>query len=113
VNTIPQRVEGRPPQGTTPALAAWLASALAAVWTAIRAIGEAAPVQGVHLRSLSVAAGANQIAHTLGRLPRGWIVTRQSDDCALIETDAQLASRTERWMYLTSNIAGTVDVWVF
>lgn len=91
----------------------WCTELQRALLTPIRALASMAIVQGTHLRDVTLASGANQISHKLGRLPRGWVVTRQSAALGLYETDAQVALRGDQFLTLTSGAAGTADLWVF
>jgi hypothetical protein len=63
-------------------------------------------VKGVQL----VAGVELVVRHPLGRVPRGWIVSRRRNGYALPEE----TGRTARTLTLVSNLAsGTFDLWVF
>ena len=101
------------PQAVQEPLREWLARMQSGAMTALRALASMPIVQGAHVRDVTIASGANQIAHQLGRMPRGWIVTRQSASLTLYESATQLTQRDGTFLYLTAGAAGTVDLWVF
>jgi hypothetical protein len=110
----PVQIREQPIPATVPdPLKTWLAQFQGAAWTAIRALASMRITQGAHLQGLELAIGANTVSHQLGRMPRGWMLTRQGVVLGLYETDAQVGQRDTRFLYLTATAAGTADLWVF
>ena len=71
------------------------------------------PVAGaVLLRKVSLAAGSNQIAHTLGRTLTGWIVTRIRGTSNLWD-DQDNQPLPSTYLTLLANAPVSVDILVF
>lgn len=57
------------------------------------------------------APGAFELAHGLGRVPSGWMITRP--DAANVAGAFETKAPDEKRLYLTSVAAGNADVWVW
>jgi hypothetical protein len=70
-------------------------------------------LDSVILQQVNIVVGLNQIPHTLGRTLTGWKVTRiRNGYCMLYDVQENNPS-TDRYLYLISANAGTVDLEVF
>ena len=76
---------------------------------------EACPLLDGHLlEGVKLTQGDNEIDHKLGRVLKGWVLTRQDFDTIII--DKQVENRNAgRILILNSSTSGTatVDLWVF
>ena len=82
-------------------------------WSAILDPVVAQPFnQGIILKSVSLAAGANVVNHKLGRTLQGWIPTRVRASATIYDTqDSNQTPQTT--LNLTSSAAVVVDLLVF
>ena len=71
-------------------------------------IANAEILDGVHIKSVSLANGDTTIAHKLERLPRGWIITDIS-----AAANVYRSSWSQTALVLNSSAACTANVWVF
>lgn len=71
--------------------------------------------QGVLVEGIEIATGTQEIPHPLGRIPRGWIITRSygSSAPALRELPNVANARRRTHLRVTASAAGTIDLWVF
>lgn len=73
---------------------------------------KSAVLQGVLLKNVNLAAGANVVNHRLGRKLQGWMLTRIRS--AATTYDTQDSNQTpELTLNLTSSAAVVVDLYVF
>lgn len=69
-------------------------------------------VNGVLLKGVTLVTGTiNQISHTLGRAPQGWIVVRQDANANIWQVNPKQLSSTLLQIQVSANV--TVDLWVF
>lgn len=68
-------------------------------------------LDGISLADVELAAGANEIQHTLGRKPRGWWVLRFSGAAA--SDYPRESAATSKILTLTVTNAATVSLWVY
>lgn len=68
--------------------------------------------QGVILKSISLASGANQIPHGLGRALQGWSIVRQRSLASIYDTQDSNTLPSSN-LNLVSSAAVTVDIYVF
>ncbi len=79
-----------------------------------RALESCPLLDGHLLEGVELVQGDNEIDHKLGRVLRGWILTRQDFDTIILDKQASNDS-TDRILILNSSASGTatVDLWVF
>lgn len=71
-------------------------------------------LDGVHLRSVTLVTGSNDVPHLLGRKLLGWIPTRMRAGALIYDTNDSLSSaQQEQFLQLVTSADVTVDLWVF
>jgi hypothetical protein len=75
-----------------------------------RDVGEIAMLGGVLHEAVAITSGTlKSVAHGLGKLPSGWIVTRSGGSSASLYE----VSRTTTHLNLMPGNTGTVDIWIY
>lgn len=97
------------PRITASSSPADVAACLDKILLAIAAIGSVEIVEGALLTSVSIATGTTQVAHKLGRLARGYIITRT------VSIPGNLVcTAIDREFFTFSALSdGVLDLWVF
>lgn len=68
---------------------------------------------GILLKSVILATGANVVNHKLGRKPQGWIITRYNGGTANLYDTQDNNQTPALTLNLTSSSAVSVDIYVF
>lgn len=69
-------------------------------------------LQGVLLSSVSLASGTNTINTTLGRAPKGWVLTRVRANATIYDTQDSNKNPSQT-LLLTASAPVVVDLYVF
>ena len=68
-------------------------------------------LQGLLIEDVILGATATDVAHGLGRRPRGWIVTRRNGTATIYEPSA--AALPDRFLKLQATATIVCSLWVF
>lgn len=74
----------------------------------LNTIGGGALANGTLVRDVALTTSSVKVPHTLGRKPRGYIVTKRNANAVVYNGDFSI-----RFLNLTASAAVTVDLWVF
>lgn len=73
-----------------------------------RQIGNCPFITGNYVPAQAIGTGATRVAHGLGRVPQGWIVTNKTAN-----SNVWLASLDANYLSLQASANCNIDLWVF
>ena len=79
---------------------------------ALESLGRVDILQGAHLTEIDLTTGTTQVAHTLGRIPKGFIVVDQTANVNVWRDPDKTNQRTT-FLYLIASADCTVSLWVY